>query len=87
MVCEEHLGTAYGTMQSVQNLGLALANIFIGYTIDQMGYFAALNVFLVFLASKSFAGDINGCHRSNAFHQKASICVAVVLAHRLRTTV
>jgi hypothetical protein len=48
---EELLGTAYGTMQSIQNLGLALANILIGYTIDEKGYFTALNIFILFLTS------------------------------------
>ncbi len=51
LISEDHLGTAYGTMQSIQNLGLAVTNIIIGHTIDGKGYFAALNIFLFFLIS------------------------------------
>ncbi|XP_023238248.1 major facilitator superfamily domain-containing protein 1-like [Centruroides sculpturatus] len=35
---EHQLGTAYGIMQSIQNLGLAVASLCAGYIVDQKGY-------------------------------------------------
>jgi MFS family permease len=38
IVPEHQLGTAYGIMQSVQNLGLAIVPIVVGLIIDKVGY-------------------------------------------------
>lgn len=46
IVPKHQLGTAYGLMQSVQNLGLALISLLTGYIVDEAGYFV-LEVFFL----------------------------------------
>ncbi|UJR07131.1 hypothetical protein I4U23_011419 [Adineta vaga] len=46
LVPKKMLGTAYGFMQSIQNLGLALMNIFTGLILDSYGYFM-LEIFFI----------------------------------------
>ncbi|CAF0894574.1 unnamed protein product [Rotaria sordida] len=46
LVPKKMLGTAYGFMQSIQNLGLAVMNIFTGLILDSYGYFI-LEVFFI----------------------------------------
>lgn len=46
IVPKQQLGTAYGLMQSVQNLGLALISLLTGYLVDEAGYFV-LEVFFL----------------------------------------
>ncbi|XP_054159846.1 major facilitator superfamily domain-containing protein 1-like [Oppia nitens] len=50
MVIPEHqLGTAYGVMQSVQNLGLGCIVLLAGYIVDKMGYIALEVFFLLWM--------------------------------------
>ncbi|CAF1189399.1 unnamed protein product [Didymodactylos carnosus] len=46
LVPKQMLGTAYGLMQSIQNLGLAVMNIFTGLILDAYGYFL-LEIFFI----------------------------------------
>ncbi len=46
IVPKQQLGTAYGLMQSVQNLGLATISLLTGYLVDKAGYFV-LEVFFL----------------------------------------
>lgn len=46
LVDKKMLGTAYGFMQSIQNLGLAVMNIFTGMILDSYGYFM-LEIFFI----------------------------------------
>jgi len=46
LVPKKMLGTAYGFMQSIQNLGLAVMNIFTGLILDHYGYFM-LEIFFI----------------------------------------
>jgi MFS family permease len=46
LVPKKMLGTAYGFMQSIQNLGLAVINIFTGLILDHYGYFM-LEIFFI----------------------------------------
>lgn len=46
IVPKQQLGTAYGLMQSVQNLGLALISLLTGYIVDEAGYFV-LEIFFL----------------------------------------
>ncbi|CAF0855017.1 unnamed protein product [Adineta ricciae] len=46
LVPKKMLGTAYGFMQSIQNLGLAVMNIFTGLILDSYGYFM-LEIFFI----------------------------------------
>lgn len=48
------LGTAYGVMQSVQNLGLALLYLSVGAVVDARGYLTLELYFLVWLSGKFF---------------------------------
>ncbi|XP_066251245.1 major facilitator superfamily domain-containing protein 1-like [Euwallacea similis] len=49
IIPEYQLGTAYGVCQAIQNLGLALVNIFTGWIIDRYGYRALTDFFVVSL--------------------------------------
>uniref|UniRef100_V5GY83 Lysosomal dipeptide transporter MFSD1 n=1 Tax=Ixodes ricinus TaxID=34613 RepID=V5GY83_IXORI len=49
VVPERQLGTAYGMMQSVQNLGLALISMVSGMIVDSSGYFMLEVFFLAWL--------------------------------------
>jgi MFS family permease len=53
VVPEHQLGTAYGIMQSVQNLGLAVITGVAGYIVDQAGYLLLEVFFLAWLCRKS----------------------------------
>ncbi|CAF0964999.1 unnamed protein product [Rotaria sordida] len=46
LVPKQMLGTAYGLMQSIQNLSLAIMNIFTGLILDRYGYFM-LEIFFI----------------------------------------
>lgn len=46
------LGTAYGLVQSLQNLGMAIASIAAGYIVDTKGYIMVENFYLSSLSSK-----------------------------------
>ncbi|CAF0723161.1 unnamed protein product [Brachionus calyciflorus] len=48
IVAKNKLGTAYGLMQSFQNLGLAIFNIIAGYLVQNYGYLV-LEVFFIYL--------------------------------------
>jgi MFS family permease len=52
IVPEHQLGTAYGIMQSVQNLGLAIVPIVVGLIIDNVGYLILEVFFCVCLCCK-----------------------------------
>ncbi|CAF1208347.1 unnamed protein product [Adineta steineri] len=49
LVPKQMLGTAYGLMQSIQNLGFAIINILTGLILDQYGYFMLEIFFIVCL--------------------------------------
>ncbi|CAF0745450.1 unnamed protein product [Didymodactylos carnosus] len=49
LVPKQLLGTAYGLMQAIQNLGLAVMNIFTGLILDSYGYFLLEIFFIVSL--------------------------------------
>ncbi|XP_043851331.1 major facilitator superfamily domain-containing protein 1 isoform X2 [Dromiciops gliroides] len=53
VVPEHQLGTAYGFMQSIQNLGLAVMSIVAGEILDLRGYFF-LEIFFIACVSVSF---------------------------------
>ncbi|XP_068939574.1 lysosomal dipeptide transporter MFSD1 isoform X1 [Petaurus breviceps papuanus] len=53
VIPEHQLGTAYGFMQSIQNLGLALMSIAAGEILDLWGYFF-LEIFFIACVSVSF---------------------------------
>lgn len=46
---EQQLGTAYGFMQAIQNLGLAVINLVAGKILDEKGYFVLLVFFIACL--------------------------------------
>ena len=48
IVPKEKLGTAYGFMQAIQNLGLALTAMLSGVIVDRGGYMQLLMFFLTF---------------------------------------
>ena len=54
IVPKHQLGTAYGLMQSVQNLGLALISLLTGFLVDNAGYFVLEVFFLGSLCCKYF---------------------------------
>ncbi|CAG2113019.1 unnamed protein product, partial [Medioppia subpectinata] len=49
IIPEHQLGTAYGVMQSVQNLGLACIVLLAGYIVDEKGYIVLEIFFLCWL--------------------------------------
>lgn len=49
IIPREQIGTAYGLMQSVQNLGLALVSMFAGWLVDAKGYLVLELFFLICL--------------------------------------
>ncbi|XP_076036499.1 minerva isoform X2 [Oratosquilla oratoria] len=49
VIPEHQLGTAYGIMQSVQNLGLALISMLAGYIVDVKGYLVLEMFYMVWL--------------------------------------
>jgi len=49
IVPEKALGSAYGIVQSMQNLGLAVLFSFIGQVVDNRGYFVLQLLILDFL--------------------------------------
>lgn len=53
IVPSEKLATAYGLMQSFQNLGLAITNIVVGLILENFGYFVLELFFLIFSVGKS----------------------------------
>uniref|UniRef100_G3WZ83 Lysosomal dipeptide transporter MFSD1 n=1 Tax=Sarcophilus harrisii TaxID=9305 RepID=G3WZ83_SARHA len=53
VIPEHQLGTAYGFMQSIQNLGLAVMSIVAGVILDLCGYFF-LEIFFIACVSVSF---------------------------------
>ncbi|XP_046853367.1 major facilitator superfamily domain-containing protein 1-like [Xenia sp. Carnegie-2017] len=71
VVPENQLGTAYGIMQSIQNLGLALANMAVGAIVDSKGYLflevffcawlclALMSSILLYLADAAKGGKLN----------------------------
>ncbi|XP_055327665.1 major facilitator superfamily domain-containing protein 1-like [Paramacrobiotus metropolitanus] len=58
VVKEEHLGTAYGVMQAVQNLGLAVFSIVTGVIVDGAGYLILGVFFLGCLCVALLAGIV-----------------------------
>lgn len=54
VIPEHQLGTAYGIMQSVQNLGLGCTVLLAGYIVDQKGYIVLEIFFLAWLCCQSF---------------------------------
>ncbi|XP_005393164.2 PREDICTED: major facilitator superfamily domain-containing protein 1 isoform X2 [Chinchilla lanigera] len=71
LVPEHQLGTAYGFMQSIQNLGLAIISIIAGMILDTRGYLflevffigcvslALLSVVLLYLVNHARGGNLN----------------------------
>ncbi|XP_021109284.1 major facilitator superfamily domain-containing protein 1 isoform X3 [Heterocephalus glaber] len=71
LVPEHQLGTAYGFMQSIQNLGLAIISIIAGMILDTRGYLflevffiacvsvALLSVVLLYLVNHAQGGSLN----------------------------
>ncbi|XP_033265359.1 major facilitator superfamily domain-containing protein 1 isoform X5 [Orcinus orca] len=71
VVPEHQLGTAYGFMQSIQNLGLAVISIIAGMILDTWGYlflevffiacvsFSLLSVLLLYLVNRAQGGNLN----------------------------
>ena len=54
VVPEHQLGTAFGIMQAVQNLGLAVITEVAGYIVDQAGYLVLEVFFLAWLCRKLY---------------------------------
>ncbi|XP_060053565.1 major facilitator superfamily domain-containing protein 1 isoform X3 [Erinaceus europaeus] len=71
VVPEHQLGTAYGFMQSIQNLGLAIISIIAGMILDTRGYLflevffiacvslSLLSVVLLYLVNRAQGGNLN----------------------------
>uniref|UniRef100_G3RYT7 Lysosomal dipeptide transporter MFSD1 n=1 Tax=Gorilla gorilla gorilla TaxID=9595 RepID=G3RYT7_GORGO len=71
VVPEHQLGTAYGFMQSIQNLGLAIISIIAGMILDSRGYLflevffiacvslSLLSVVLLYLVNRAQGGNLN----------------------------
>ncbi|XP_004704171.1 major facilitator superfamily domain-containing protein 1 isoform X1 [Echinops telfairi] len=71
VVPEHQLGTAYGFMQSIQNLGLAIISIIAGIILDTRGYLflevffiacvsmSLLSVVLLYLVNRARGGNLN----------------------------
>nr|XP_036853797.1 major facilitator superfamily domain-containing protein 1 [Manis javanica] len=71
VVPEHQLGTAYGFMQSIQNLGLAIISIVAGMILDTRGYLflevffiacvslSLLSVVLLYLVNRAQGGNLN----------------------------
>ncbi|XP_075403085.1 lysosomal dipeptide transporter MFSD1 isoform X2 [Tenrec ecaudatus] len=71
VVPEHQLGTAYGFMQSIQNLGLAIVSIIAGMILDTRGYLflevffiacvsmSLLSVVLLYLVNRAQGGNLN----------------------------
>jgi nitrate/nitrite transporter NarK len=49
IIPEQQLGTAYGFMQAIQNLGLAVVTIAAGKILDDQGYLVLLVFFMAWL--------------------------------------
>lgn len=49
-VPQQQLGTAYGVMQAIQNLGLAIAANVTGYLVDAKGYIVVELFFVLWVA-------------------------------------
>ncbi|XP_035693514.1 major facilitator superfamily domain-containing protein 1-like [Branchiostoma floridae] len=58
IIPENQLGTAYGFMQSIQNLGLAVISIVAGSIVDQKGYLLLEVFFLAWLCLALIAGVV-----------------------------
>lgn len=58
VVPEHHLGTAYGIMQSIQNLGLAIVSMLAGMILDARGYILLEVFFLALLCAALITGVI-----------------------------
>jgi len=56
IVPEHQLGTAYGIMQAIQNLGLAVVSIVTGVIVDRAGYLMLEVFFLMCLCVTLIAG-------------------------------
>lgn len=56
VVPEQQIATAYGVMQAIQNLGLAIAGNLSGYLVDSYGYLC-LEMFFIFWVSVSVIFD------------------------------
>ena len=54
VIPEHQLGTAYGVMQSVQNLGLGAIVLLAGFIVDKQGYIVLEVFFLAWLCCQSF---------------------------------
>ncbi|KAM4887541.1 lysosomal dipeptide transporter MFSD1 isoform 2-T2 [Thomomys bottae] len=71
VIPEHQLGTAYGFMQSIQNLGLAIVSIIAGMILDSRGYLflevffiacvslSLLSVVLLYLVNRARGGNLN----------------------------
>lgn len=71
VVPEHQLGTAYGFMQSIQNLGLAVISIIAGMILDTRGYLflevffiacvslSLLSVVLLYMVNHAQGGNLN----------------------------
>ncbi|XP_068224534.1 lysosomal dipeptide transporter MFSD1-like isoform X2 [Palaemon carinicauda] len=55
VIPENQLGSAYGMMQSIQNLGLALINMLAGYIVDAQGYLILEMFYIIWLCVALFA--------------------------------
>ena len=58
VIPEHQLGTAYGLMQAIQNLGLALITMLAGLIVDQHGYIW-LELFFIFWLVVALIATIN----------------------------
>lgn len=58
IVPEHHLGTAYGIMQSIQNLGLAIVSMLAGMILDARGYILLEVFFLTLLCGALITGVV-----------------------------
>ncbi|XP_065887478.1 major facilitator superfamily domain-containing protein 1-like [Dysidea avara] len=58
VVPEHQLGTAYGIMQSIQNLGLAIVSLLAGVILDAKGYILLEVFFLALLCGALIAGVV-----------------------------
>lgn len=52
VIPQRQLGTAYGIMQSIQNLGLGCVVLLAGYIVDSKGYLCLQMFFLAWLCGK-----------------------------------
>ncbi|XP_017770005.1 PREDICTED: major facilitator superfamily domain-containing protein 1-like [Nicrophorus vespilloides] len=95
IIPEHQLGTAYGICQAVQNLGLAVISILIGYIVDTYGYWwmeiffcscltvSLLAIIAVWLVDSSRGGLLNMSPSKREQHQQELLAASILESEKL----